>query len=68
MQAALSGQRFGYFVYNGKQYDVIGQLTRDLRSRPDDLGNLTVRTMDGSQMVRLDNLISLSESSSPPEL
>ncbi len=68
VQAGMSGQRFGHFVYNGKQYDVIGQLTRDLRSRPDDLGNLTVRTMDGSQMVSLDNLISLSESSSPPEL
>ena len=68
MQAGLSGQRFGYFIYNGKQYDVIGQLTRDLRSRPDDLGNLAVRTMDGRQMVRLDNLISLREASSPPEL
>jgi multidrug efflux pump len=68
VQAGMSGQRFGHFVYNGKQYDVIGQLTRDLRSRPDDLGNLAVRTMNGSQMVRLDNLISLSEASSPPEL
>ena len=45
----MSGQRFGHFIYNGKQYDVIGQLTRDFRSRPDDLGNLTVRTMDGSR-------------------
>jgi hydrophobe/amphiphile efflux-1 (HAE1) family protein len=68
LQAGLSGQRFGYFVYNGRQYDVIGQLTRDLRSRPGDLGNLTVRTMGGDRMVRLDNLITLAESSSPPEL
>jgi len=68
LQAALSGQRFGFFIYNGRQYDVIGQLTRDLRSRPDDLGNLTVRTQGGERMVRLDNLITLTESSSPPEL
>jgi multidrug efflux pump len=68
LQAALSGQRFGYFVHNGKQYDVIGQITRDFRSRPGDLGNLTVRTMDGSRIVRLDNLITLTETSSPPEL
>jgi multidrug efflux pump len=68
VQAGMSGQRFGQFVYNGKQYDVIGQLTRDLRSRPDDLANLGVRTMDGSRMVSLDNLISLSEASAPPEL
>jgi multidrug efflux pump len=64
----MSGQRFGHFVYKGKQYDVIGQLTRDLRSRPDDLANLAVRTMDGRRMVSLDNLISLAEASSPPEL
>ena len=41
---ALSGQRFGYFIHDGKQYDVIGQLTRDFRSRPDDLGNIAVRS------------------------
>jgi multidrug efflux pump len=68
VQAGMSGQRFGHFIHDGKQYDVIGQLTRDLRSRPDDLGNLTVRTTGGSEMVSLDNLISMAESSSPPEL
>jgi multidrug efflux pump len=68
LQAALSGQRFGFFVQNGTQYDVIGQLTRDLRSRPDDLSNLTVRTRDGARLVGVDNLITLTESSAPPEL
>ena len=68
LQSALSGERFGYFIYKGKQYDVIGQLTRDFRSRPDDLGNIAVRTVGGDQMVRLDNVVSFTESSSPPEL
>jgi hydrophobe/amphiphile efflux-1 (HAE1) family protein len=68
LQASLSGQRFGYFIHEGKQYDVIGQLTRDFRSRPDDLGNIAVRSLGGTEMVRLDNLVSFSESSSPPEL
>jgi hydrophobe/amphiphile efflux-1 (HAE1) family protein len=68
LQASLSGQRFGYFIHEGKQYDVIGQLTRDFRSRPDDLGNIAVRSLAGTEMVRLDNLVSFSESSSPPEL
>jgi multidrug efflux pump len=68
LQAGLSGPRFGYFVYNGKQYEVIGQLTRDLRSRPSDLGNLAVRTLDGARMVSLDNMITFTETSSPPEL
>lgn len=67
LQSSLSGQRFGYFVFNDKQYDVIGQLTRDFRSRPDDLGNIAVRSI-GGEAVRLDNLVSLSESSAPPEL
>jgi multidrug efflux pump len=67
LQSALSGQRLGYFIRDGKQYDVIGQLTRDFRSRPTDLENISVRTSDGTQ-VRLDNLVSLHESSSPPEL
>ena len=67
LQSALSGQRLGYFIHSGKQYDVIGQLTRDFRSRPTDLENISVRTTDGTQ-VRLDNLITMRESSSPPEL
>src|SRR6185295_7175471 len=67
LQAALSGQRMGYFILNSKQYDVIGQLTRDFRSRPADLENISLRTASGEQ-VRLDNLIALTESSSPPEL
>jgi hydrophobe/amphiphile efflux-1 (HAE1) family protein len=68
LQAALSGQRFGYFIYDGKQYDVIGQLTRDFRSRPGDLANIAVRTVGGGDMVRLDNLVTVEESSAPPEL
>jgi multidrug efflux pump len=68
LQTSLSGQRFGYFIYKGKQYDVIGQLTRDFRSRPTDVGNLAIRTVGAAGMVRLDNLISFEESSSPPEL
>lgn len=67
LQAALSGQRFGYFIFNGKQYDVVGQLTRDFRRRPEDLAQITVRSAIGAP-VRLDNLVTLGERSSPPEL
>ncbi len=67
LQASLSGQRFGYFILNGKQYEVIGQMTRDYRSRPDDLGNLVVRST-GGEVVRLDNLVRFTEQSAPPEL
>ncbi|MBE2215982.1 MAG: efflux RND transporter permease subunit [Opitutaceae bacterium] len=67
MQASLSGQRFGYFIHNGRQYEVIGQLTRDFRSSPESLGNLGVRGASG-EVVRLDNLVTLAERSTPPEL
>jgi multidrug efflux pump subunit AcrB len=67
LQATLSGQRFGYFILAGKQYEVIGQTTRDFRSRPGDLGNLSVRAGSG-ELVRLDNLVALEERSAPPEL
>lgn len=67
LQSALSGQRFGFFLLNGKQYEIIAQLTRDFRSRPGDLRNLAVRSASG-EAVRLDNLVSLTERASPPEL
>jgi hydrophobe/amphiphile efflux-1 (HAE1) family protein len=68
LQASLSGQRFGYFIYNGKQYEVLAQLTRDFRSQPGDLRNIAVRSLSGGDVVRLDNLVTLTERSSPPEL
>jgi multidrug efflux pump len=67
LQLALSGSRFGYFVMNGKQYQVIGQLDRANRNDPLDLKSISVRNNNG-EMVQLDNLVSLKEESSPPEL
>jgi hydrophobe/amphiphile efflux-1 (HAE1) family protein len=68
LQSALSGQRYGYFLYDGKQYDVIGQLTRDYRARPDDLGNIAVRSAVSGESIPLSNVVSLTEGSAPPEL
>jgi len=67
LQASLSGQRFGYFILRDKQYEVIGQLTRQFRSRPGDLAGIAVPAANGD-MVQLDNLVGLTESSAPPEL
>jgi len=67
LQSSLSGQRFGYFILHDKQYEVIGQLTRQFRSRPGDLTGLSVPAAN-SDMVQLDNLVTMTESSSPPEL
>ncbi|MCJ7537078.1 MAG: efflux RND transporter permease subunit, partial [Anaerolineales bacterium] len=32
LQLALSGQRFGYFIMNGKQYQILGELARQDRN------------------------------------
>jgi multidrug efflux pump len=67
LQFALSGRRFGYFLMNGKQYQVIGQVDRENRDEPVDLASLYVRNAKG-EMIQLDNLVSMTESSTPPSL
>lgn len=67
LQAALSGQRFGYFILDDQQYQVIGQVERRDRDEPADLRRLQVRSASGA-MVPLDNLVTLTESSTPPTL
>jgi len=67
LQLALSGSRYGYFIKDGKQYQVIGQLARSNRDEPFDLSAIYVRNRDG-QLIQLDNVIQVSESSNPPQL
>ncbi len=67
LQLALSGQRFGYFFMNGKQYQIFGELARGDRNKPLDLTSLYVRNNSGN-MIQFDNLITLSEETAPPQL
>ncbi len=67
VQLALSGRRFGYFLMNGKQYQVIGQVDRQDRDEPLDLAGLYVRNNRG-EMIQLDNLVHFVETSNPPML
>lgn len=67
LQLALSGQRFGYFIMNGKQYQVLGQYAKSDRDDPLDLTSTFVRN-DQGQLIQLDNLVSVKEVSSPPQL
>lgn len=67
LQLSLSGQRFGYFLMGGKQYQVIGQFLERDRSSPLDLAAITVRGNNG-QLIQLDNLVKMEEMSSPPRL
>ncbi|WP_405413871.1 efflux RND transporter permease subunit [Maribacter sp. Asnod1-A12] len=67
LQLSLSGQRFGYFLMNGKQYQVIGQFDKEDRNAPVDLTSIFVKNKDGL-LIQLDNLVQTSEHSSPPQL
>ncbi len=67
LQLALSGRRFGYFIQNGRQYQVIGQVDRENRDEPLDLAALYVRSNRG-EMVQLDNIVRFNETSNPPQL
>lgn len=67
LQLSLSGQRFAYFLMNGKQYQVIGQFSDLDRSSPLDLATIFVRSTTG-ELIQLDNLVDMTEMSSPPQL
>ena len=67
LQLYFSSQRYGYFIKNNKQYQVIGQANRDNRDRPIDLSSVYLRSRTG-EMIQLDNLVKLSEQNNPPQL
>ncbi len=67
LQLAYSNLRFGYFIKEGKQYQVIGQVTRMDRDDPEDLKRLYVRTASG-ELISIDNVVTLEESTTPPSL
>ncbi len=67
LQLALSGRRFGYYIQDGKQYQVIGQLERSDRNDLLDLKSLYVKSKSG-ELIQMDNLVKLTEQSSPPQL
>ncbi len=67
IQLSLSGQRFGYYIKGDKQYQVIGQVNRENRDDPNDIKELFVRNSKG-EMIQLDNIITIIERSSPPQL
>ncbi len=67
LQASLSGGRMGYFLMNGKQYQIVGQMNRDSRDEPSDLDKLYVRNSRGEN-IQLSNVVNVVESSNPPQL
>ena len=67
LQLSLSGQRFGYFMKNGRQYQVIGQFEQQDRSKPLDLTSMFVKNNKG-ELIQMDNVVNIDEKSNPPQL
>ena len=67
LQLSLSGSRFGYFIMDSKQYEIIGQMERQFRNAPIDLRTIYVRN-DSGNLIQLDNLVTITETSAPPQL
>ena len=64
LQLSFSGQRYGYYLQNDRQYEVIGQVERINRNDISDLRSIYVRSANG-QMISLDNLVTIEEGISP---
>lgn len=67
LQLALSNQRIGYFTKSGKQYAVIGQVSRIDRDDPADLQSIYVRNNKGVP-IALSNLLDITEDVTPSTL
>ncbi len=67
LQLSYSGQRFAYFIRDGKQYQVLGEMRLEDRNEPVNLRMLYVRG-ENNQLVQLDNLVKVVEKSTPPQL
>ena len=66
LQLYFSDQRIGYFILRGRQYEVIAQAADANRDDPLDMRTAFVRN-DRGESVQLDNLITVTEVSSPPQ-
>jgi len=67
IQSAFSGRRLAYFIMNGQQYQVIGQVERSERNKPGDISKLYVRN-DRGENIPLTAVVNMVEESGPPTL
>jgi len=67
LETMLGGRNVTRFKRHGKQYDVIVQVDKSDRDTPSDLSAIYVRGSGGG-MVRLSNLVTVTETVAPKEL
>ena len=67
LQLAYSGLRYGYFLKNGKQYQIIGEIDARNKNEPASLQALYLRNANGD-LVSLDQMVTLKERAVPPQI
>jgi multidrug efflux pump len=67
LQLSLAEQRVGFFVRDGEQREIVAAVEKENRNEPVDLTSLYVRAENGDP-VQLDNLVSVSEQATPPQI
>jgi multidrug efflux pump len=67
LQLTMSDQRIGYYILNGKQYQIITQFDQSNRNKPTDLENVYIKNAN-SELIGLNNLVDFNENSTPPQL
>jgi multidrug efflux pump len=67
LQFAYSGLRYGYFLKDGKQYQIIGEIDARNKNEPASLQALYLRNSSGD-LVSLDQTVTLREQAVPPQI
>jgi HAE1 family hydrophobic/amphiphilic exporter-1/multidrug efflux pump len=67
LQSAFSGRRLAYFIMNGKQYQVISQVSYKDRQAPVDISNLYIRNSKGEN-ISLSSVTTQASNATPPTL
>jgi hydrophobe/amphiphile efflux-1 (HAE1) family protein len=67
VQSAFSGRRIGYYISNGRQYQVISQVALSERQTPGDISHLYVRN-NRNENIPLSAVVKIEETSNPPTL
>ena len=67
LQLAYSGLNYGYFMKEGKQYQIIGEIDARNKNEPASLQALYLRNSSGD-LVSLDQIVTLREQAVPPQI
>jgi multidrug efflux pump len=67
LQLAYSGLRYGYFLKDGKQYQIIGEIDARNKNEPASLQALYLKN-SSENLVSLDQIVTLKEQAVPPQI